>query len=162
MRELAVVVQHAFRDERQVAFVGAGLSSSISDVLQDEVLTFLRRAEKHHLGPVMLDDVQRAIRTPIEANGRAVSEEAVAVMAEGTLGYPFLIQLVGAQTWRLHPDRTEVSLEDAREGVAHAQLRLGALVHEPALAQASPRRGYVDFALPYLREYLRDLAAADV
>ena len=24
------------------------------------------------------------------------------------------------------------------------------------------RRGYVDFALPYLREYLRDHAAADV
>ncbi len=136
--------------------------------------------------------------------------EALLVMANGTRGYPFLIQLVGAQTWRLHPSAAEVTIEDAERGVASALRRLGSLVHEPALAGTSAidrsfllamaeddgpskmadvqrrlgvdisyasqyrlrllaaeliepvRHGYVDFALPYLREYLREHAASEL
>ena len=208
MRQLVTAVQHAFREDRQLAFIAAGLRSSISELLNDEVLTFLRRAERHHLGSVILDDVRRAIREPIQGAGRIVGDEALEVMANGTRGYPFLIQLVGSQTWRIHPSEIEVTVEDASIGVARALRRLGALVYEPALAQSSdidksfllamtgddgPSKmsaieerlgvsqsyssqyrlrliaaelivpagyGYVDFALPYLREYLREEAAA--
>ncbi|HMK97113.1 MAG TPA: ATP-binding protein [Acidimicrobiales bacterium] len=210
LRELATTVQHAFREERELAFAGAGLASAISDVTADEVLTFLRRAERHALGSVGRRDVERALKEPIEASGRRVGEDALSVMAAGTRGYPFLIQLVGAQSWRLHPTSPEITIEDSRQGVANALRRLGSLVHEPALADASAidrsfllamaqddgpskmadvqrrlgvdvnyvsqyrlrllaaeliepvRHGYVDFALPYLREYLREHAASDV
>jgi hypothetical protein len=206
LRELATTVQHAFREGRELAFVGAGLTAGISDVVNDEVLTFLRRAERHSLGPVRRTDVERALREPIETAGRSVGAEALEVMVEGASGYPFLLQLVGAQTWRLHPAEPVISLEDARAGVSRARRRLGALIHEPALSTASDvdtsfllamaqddgpsrmadiqrrlqvdvnyasqyrlrliaaeliystRRGYVDFALPYLREYLREHA----
>lgn len=210
LRQLAITVQHAFREERELAFVGAGLASAISDILNDEVLTFLRRAERHPLGTVAAPDVQRALRQPIEAAGRTIADPALQVMVSGTRGYPFLIQLVGAQTWRLHPNVSEISLEDAHHGVAKALRRLGALIYEPALADASAidksfllamakddgpskmadiqhrlnvdvnyasqyrlrliaaelieptSHGYVDFALPYLREYLREHAAATI
>jgi len=209
LRELAIVVQHGFRENRDLAFVGAGLASAVSDALNDDVLTFLRRAERHHLGTLDRTDVELALREPVIHAGRVVGREALAVMAAGTRGYPFLIQLVGAQTWRLHPDVTEISVSDAQEGVSRARRRLGSLVHEPALAEASgidksfllamaqddgpsrmadiqarlgvtvnyasqyrlrliaaeliepTGRGYVDFALPYLREYLRNEAAAE-
>jgi hypothetical protein len=204
LRDVAVAVQHSFREGRQVAFAGAGLASSVSDVVRDEVLTFLRRADRYHLGPVDRADVERGLRVPIEASGRTIGDEALAVMVDGTGGYPFLLQLIGAQTWRLHPDAPAVSVADARTGVARAGRKLGTLVHEPALADttevgreflramavddgpsrmadirdrlgvddnyasqyrlrliaaeliAPVRRGYVDFTLPYLREYLRD------
>ncbi len=210
LRELATTVQHAFREERELAFVGAGLSSAVSDVVNDEVLTFLRRAERHHLGPVGREDVSRAIREPVEANERWLADGVLAEMVEGTRGYPFLIQLVGARVWRRHPSDPEISMDDAHLGVADALRRLGSLVYEPALADASDidksfllamtkddgpskmadiqrrldvnvnyasqyrlrliaaeliepvRRGYVDFALPYLREYLRSHAAAEM
>lgn len=210
LRDLATAVQHAFREDRELAFVGAGLLSSISDVVNDNVLTFLRRADRHHLGSVGAGDVQRAIRKPIEMAGREVGDEALAVMTNGTRGYPFLIQLVGAQAWRLHPSESQITVDDAREGVSRALRRLGVLVYEPALAGASAidktfllamtkddgpskmadiqerlgvdvnyasqyrlrliaaeliessSRGYVDFALPYLREYLREEAAAGI
>lgn len=209
LRQLATTVQHAFREERALAFAGAGLASAVSDVVNDDVLTFLRRAERHALGSVGREDVALAIRTPIEASGREVADDVLAVMVEGTRGYPFLIQLVGAQVWRLRRSETEVSMDSARQGVANALRRLGTLIYEPALAGASaidksfllamarddgPSRmkdiqerldidgnfasqyrlrliaseliestghGYVDFALPYLRDYLRDHAAAD-
>lgn len=203
LRELATMLQHAFREERELAFVGAGLASAVSDVVNDEVLTFLRRADRHHLGTVGPEDVRRALREPIEANGRRVADDALSHMVEGTRGYPFLVQLVGARVWRLHPSQPEISMDDARLGVSQAVRRLDSLVHEPALADTSEvekaflfamasddgaskmadiqrrlavdanyasqyrlrliaaeliepvRHGYVDFAVPYLREYLR-------
>lgn len=209
LRELATTVQHAFREDRDVAFAGAGLASAISDVLSDDVLTFLRRADRHALGSVPPADAARAIAEPIEAAGRSVTADALAVMVDGANGYPFLIQLVGAQTWRLHHDEPTIMRADAVEGVARARRRLAHLVHEPALrgvsdvdraflaamarddgpskmadvAQrlgvnvnyasqyrlrliaaeliVSTQRGYVDFALPYLREHLREHTAAD-
>lgn len=130
-------------------------------------------------------------------------------MVDGARGYPFMLQLVGAHSWRLNPDTAEITVDDATRGVARARRRLGALVHEPALSAASDidksfllamaqddgpskmadiqyrldvdvnyasqyrlrliaaeliyptRRGYVDFALPYLREYLRQHSAID-
>lgn len=208
LRKLATTVQHAFREDRELAFVGAGLASAISDVVNDEVLTFLRRAERHVLGAIAREDVARAIRTPVEGRGRTVADDALEVMVEGTRGYPFLIQLVGAQVWRLRRSEPEISIDSAREGVEKALRRLETLVYEPALAGASaidksfllamarddgPSKmqdvqerlkidanfasqyrlrliaseliestghGYVDFALPYLRDYLREHAAA--
>ncbi|HEV3320153.1 MAG TPA: ATP-binding protein [Solirubrobacteraceae bacterium] len=208
LRQVATTVQHAFREERQLAFVGAGLASAITDVVNDEVLTFLRRAERHALGSVAREDVARAIRAPLEVGGRTVAGDVLDVMVDGTRGYPFLIQLVGAQVWRRHRSDPEISMDSAREGVSEALRRLGRLVYEPALADASaidksfllamakddgPSRmkdiqqrleidanyasqyrlrliaseliestshGYVDFALPYLRDYLREHAAA--
>ncbi len=210
LREFATTVQHAFREGRELAFAGAGLAASVSDVVNDEVLTFLRRAERHVLGSVPRSDVQRAFREPIETAGRSIGDAALQIMVEGASGYPFLLQLVGAQTWRLHPAVAEITVDDATLGVTRARRRLGALIHEPALSAASDidksfllamaqddgpskmadiqqrldvdvnyasqyrlrliaaeliyptRRGYVDFALPYLREYLRAHAAADV
>lgn len=210
LREVATTVQHAFREGRELAFAGAGLAASVSDVVNDEVLTFLRRAERYTLGSVQPSEVQRAFREPIESAGRHIDDVALQVMVDGASGYPFLLQLVGAQTWRLHPTATEITVEDAMLGVTRARRRLGALIHEPALSAASAidksfllamayddgpskmadiqqrldvdvnyasqyrlrliaaeliyptRHGYVDFALPYLREYLREHAASDL
>ncbi len=137
LRELATAVQHAFRENRELAFVGAGLDSAVSDVVNDHVLTFLRRAERHHLGSVDPADVARAIREPIEENGRHIADEALEPMVEATQGYPFLVQLVGYRVWRRHSTDSEISMADAREGAADAKRRLGALVHAPAFAESS-------------------------
>lgn len=208
LREIATAVQHAFREGRELAFAGAGLAASVSDLVNDDVLTFLRRAERHALGSVARSDVERAFREPIRESGRSIGDEALGIMVDGASGYPFLLQLVGAQTWRVHPDADEITTEDATLGVTRARRRLAALVHEPALSGASDidtsfllamaqddgpskmadiqhrlgvnanyasqyrrrliaaelihrtRHGYVDFSLPYLREYLREHAAA--
>jgi hypothetical protein len=62
LRELTTTIQHAFREDREVAFVAAGLPGAVSDLLQDKVLTFLRRADRHPLGSVDMTDVRRALR----------------------------------------------------------------------------------------------------
>ena len=79
-------MQHAFREGRELAFAGAGLAASISDVVNDEVLTFQRRADRHALGSVGRSDVERAFREPIEAAGRTISAAALEVMIDGAGG----------------------------------------------------------------------------
>lgn len=207
--QLCVVVQHAFREELELAFAGAGLPSAVSELLEADVLTFLRRAEPHYLGKVDAADVARALREPIDVAGRSIDPEALEVAVAATAGYPFLIQLVGHRTWRQHPAVREVTVEDAVVGAKEARRRLGSLLHGISfdacsdidktflLAMArddgpsrmseiakrmNTRAGYanvyrtrlidaqliepagwgkVDFALPYLREYLREHAAVE-
>lgn len=207
--QLFTVVQHAFREELELAFVGAGLPSAVSELLSEDVLTFLRRADAHLLAKVDADDVARAIKEPVEGAGRSIEPEALEIAVEATAGYPFLIQLVGHQTWRQHPERKSITPEDASAGASEARRRLGRLVHGVALDECSdidktfllamarddgPSRmsdiarrmhvnpgyanvyrtrllnaqliepagwGRVEFALPYLREYLREHAAIE-
>lgn len=85
------------------------------------MLTFLRRAERHCLGLVAREDVERGFREPIDAAGRRIGDDALQVMVDGAGGYPFLLQLVGAQTWRLHPEEELITAADALEGVAGAR-----------------------------------------
>lgn len=137
LEELTATVQHAFREERELVFVATGLPSAVSGLLNDPLLTFLRRADRHALRAVDEDDVRRALREPILQAGRSVPDVVLDLMVEGTAGYPFLIQLVGSCVWRIHPDDLEITLDDARRGVNAAHRRMGSLVHEPSLAGAS-------------------------
>ncbi len=137
LRELASALQHLVREGREIAFAGAGLPSSVSTVLNDDVLTFLRRADRHSLGRVPLEEVATAIREPIEHGGREIGEPAARRAAGATGGYPFLIQLVGYHIWRQQPRRKEIASSDVDAGIVAARRRLGALVHEPAIADLS-------------------------
>lgn len=209
LRALATVVQHAFREGRNVAFAAAGLPAALEPILNDNVLTFLRRADRYDLAEVELTDVARAIDTPILETGRSITRTALETAARATAGYPFMIQLVGYHTYRQRPERDMIDVDDVAGGIEAARRRLGALVIEPELAGLSDvdrtfllamahddgpskmadiqrrlrgdvdasyasqyrlrliaaevivqtKRGYVDFALPAMREYLRDHGA---
>ena len=134
LRDLASVLQHLVREEREIMFAGAGLPSPVSAVLNDDVLTFLRRADRHALGRVSIDEVSTAIEEPIACAGRQISDALAQRAAEATSGYPFLIQLVGYHIWRQQPRHRQVSADDVNAGVIAARRRLGSLVHEPAIA----------------------------
>lgn len=209
LRQLFAVVQHARREQRQLAVAAAGLPSAVDALLELPGTTFLQRADRHDLGAVDdLEAVAEGLRTPIAANGRVVGQRALGRAVEATEGYPFMMQLVGFHIWNQHPTRVTVTPDDVDAGVAAARRRIGQLVHEPSLRDTSavdrtfllamaqddgPSRfadiaarmdvnfnyasqyrlrllraelirvvgyGQIDFAIPYLREYLRDHAAA--
>lgn len=137
LRELGTTIQHAFRERRNVAFVGAGLPSAVDDLLTDEVSTFLRRADRRHLRTVRPEEVAAAIAVPIRGAGRDITPEALQVAVAGTGGYPFMIQLVGLHTWRADSTAATIDTEQARRGVDQARRKVGQLVHASALADLS-------------------------
>jgi hypothetical protein len=202
LRTIAATSQHLIREDRQFAVALAGLPSAVSNLLSDHVLTFLRRADRHDLRSLALDDVEDALRHTVEQNGRHLDRRAGRAAAEATAGYPFMVQLIGHQMWRAGTDDT-ITQDDVARGVVIARRRLRELVHETALNDLSevdraflramaiddgpsrvadiakrlekgsqyvntyrgrlaaagvieaPARGKVDFAIPYLRDTLR-------
>ena len=137
LSEVGIVLQHCFREERDLAFVGAGLSTSMEALLRVPGLTFLQRASTHTIGAVAAADVHEGLLVPIEASGRTVTADALATCVEATAGYPFMIQLVGYEVWRQRPARRRIGAEDAEAGVSSARRRLAQLVHEPTLRDLS-------------------------
>ena len=145
LRELAATIQHCFREERPIAFAGAGLPTAIADLLNDDVLTFLRRADRYHLAAVDPADVADALQTPLIAAEYRITDAALQVATAGTGGYPFLIQLVGFWICKLADTEAEATTGQsalidetvAAAGVQAARRRLGSLIHEPALRDLS-------------------------
>lgn len=202
LRAVGILTQHLVREDREFAIAMAGLPSGVSALLNDDVLTFLRRAERFVLRDVPVEEVEDALVETITDSGRSIDADASLAAAQATGGYPFLIQLVGYHVWR-RADDGHVDGAAVQAGVADARARLGSLVHETALADLSGNdlavltamasddgpssvaalaartrmrrqnlntyrrrlleagivvpagRGRIDFALPYLREYLR-------
>lgn len=210
VRAFATAIQHLIREERNIAVVFAGIPSMVDDVVNDKVLTFLRRAERFHLRNVRNEDVWSAFEHTISENGKRADYGVLNALTLATHGYPFMIQLVGHQAWRIsesagHDD--EITLDDAQQGIEKARDRIGELVNGPAVDGLPPMaraylmlmavddgpsntteiahrmhktpqyasvyrarlihedyikpagRGYVEFTMPFMREYLRQYAA---
>jgi predicted ATPase len=138
LRELAVISQHLVREDRQFALAMAGLGGAVSDLLNDDVLTFMRRADRHELGSLVIDDVEDALRSTIIENDRSIDEAACRRAAEATRGYPFLVQLVGHQVWR-STSAEHMTMSSVDRGITAALKRLRTLVHEPALNDLSDK-----------------------
>ena len=141
MRELAATLQHCLREERPVAFAGAGLPTAVADLLNDDVLTFLRRADRHQLGAVDNADVADALaRTTGEhwtrhhrrrSAGRCHRHQRISLPDPAG-------RLLDLQTRRhrrgwICPDRRGDRCPRGQRGPR----RLGSLIHEPALRDLS-------------------------
>ncbi|MBW3092124.1 ATP-binding protein [Bifidobacterium sp. 82T10] len=207
---LATAVQHQIRARRNIAIVFAGLPQMLSDLFNDEVITFLRRAKTNVLADIPIGDVRSAFATTFRESGMTISDSQLDQAAEATAGYPYMIQLVGYAIWDAADMRmsSTVTDQDVRDGIAEARTDLDNAVCIPELNGLSrndrayleamaaydgpvataavaermgksdnyaanyrkrlldayvireTERGEVDFAVPFLREYLRAHSAA--
>jgi hypothetical protein len=203
VEQLCAVVQHAFREERPVAFAAAGLPAAVQDLLAADVSTFLRRARRFVLEPLTPVAAEEALDRPVRQAGRSIESRALRRAAAATYGYPFLVQLVGDHAWRQDTSVKRITAAHVEAAVEAARREVGTLLHEPALNDLSAtdrqfvlamaeddgessiadierrlgrdhgyvsryrsrllvagiieptRRGWVDFTIPYLREFVR-------
>jgi len=77
----------------------AGLPSVVSDILNDDVLTFLRRAKQVELENVEFMIVDHEFKKVFLTDDTSLTEEIVSKAAAATFGYPYLIQLIGYYLW---------------------------------------------------------------
>ncbi|MGJ3509913.1 ATP-binding protein [Enemella sp. A6] len=154
LRRLTMIVQHMFREELPVAFVGAGLPSSIKALLRkDTPITFLRRAVQVSLTSVRDAQASRALAIPARDAGVPFDADALRAAAAASQGYPFLIQQIGYECIRVVTrDRAEsITTGHVELAVSRALATMHTQVHETALAGLSE----VD------RTFLDTLARAD-
>jgi len=99
MRVLINTYQDLIMREYSVSMVLAGLPSVVSDILNDDILTFLRRSKQVELDNVELMIVEYEFKKVFLGIGTTLTEEIVSKAAAGTYGYPYMIQLVGYYLW---------------------------------------------------------------
>lgn len=139
MRQLTTIIQHAVRENREVAFVGAGLAAAVKDLLNDDVVTFLRRASRVMLDAVPDHSVRTALVEPARDAGVPFEREAVEAAIGSTRGYPFLLQLVGSQAFRaaVRDGAKSIDVGHVDKAAAEAIAIMGTHIHEPALSGLS-------------------------
>jgi len=136
LSDLAAVIQHLIREGRPVSLLLAGIPRAVSDLLNEDVSTFLRRADQVELKDVPIKDVERALAEIFDNTKVTINTDQLRRAAQATGGYPFLIQLVGCHVWRLAFDNV-VTDETLADGVEAAKRRLGSTVIETAISDLS-------------------------
>jgi hypothetical protein len=130
LRTLVATFQHFVREKRDVALLMAGLPHNISTMLNDSVISFLRRSFQYKLDLVDAAEVRLAIKNTIEMSGRKIEKKALDLATGQTGGFPFLIQLIGYHIWDQSPNRKTISLADAESGIEYAKLDMYAMIME--------------------------------
>jgi len=82
-----------------VSLVMAGLPEIITDVLNDDVLTFLRRANRVELENINITLVKAAYINVFKRSKLEISETTIDDAARSSQGFPYLIQLIGYYLW---------------------------------------------------------------
>src|SRR5699024_5969427 len=121
LRKRGETLQYARRENRMLAFAGAGLSTPIEDLLDHAGATFLRRAEHHTIGPVSRTDVRSALAQTIADGGREIDVHALDRAADAAAGYPFMIQLVGYYSLKNAASAGIVDVSAVETGIAAAR-----------------------------------------
>lgn len=141
--QFASLYQHLLRDERDVAFVAAGLPVGVDHLLQHRGTTFLRRAERIHLPILSTEQVVEAVRLTVEGAGGSIGEDGLTALAEVVHGYPYLLQLAGYRAWR-EAGGAQITAAHARATLPVVSERMGRLIHGPALRDLPPsQRSYL-------------------
>ncbi|ODT22257.1 MAG: hypothetical protein ABS64_12730 [Microbacterium sp. SCN 69-37] len=140
LAQLAASVQHFIRAGLPIALVFAGLPAAVSDLLNEGVATFLRRADRIDLHAAAIDEVETSFRETFAGLTHPIDPALIRSAAASTGGYPFLIQLVGYHVWQL-AEATDAPLtgENVELALSAAHRRNTRVVIDAALSTVSPK-----------------------
>ncbi len=133
VREFGAIIQHVTRrEQRPIAFVGAGLDMIEDTFLSGTAITFFQRCSRFEIGRLQPEDTRAAIIHPIKQSGASIGREALTRAVEASSGYPFMVQLVGFHSWKNAYDLSAgITEADVDTGIETALRRAGRLVLEP-------------------------------
>lgn len=164
LHELATAVQDLLRDDFDIALVAAGLPEGIDKLLQHEGTTFIRRAERIHLGEVNHEDAVSMFLETSTAGGRRIDPDAAELAARISVGYPYSMQLTGSLAWaRVTLDKTDHITRTQVEAVRGEVIRrMGMQVHEPSLHSVPDGELTILYAIAELSENGAMVATGDI
>ncbi|MCL2881915.1 MAG: ATP-binding protein [Coriobacteriia bacterium] len=137
MREFVVTFQHLLMEDMNVALLMAGLPSSVQDVLNDQVLTFLRRAQRVELESIDSGIVANAYEDAFDKASRSFGGGALRQAAKASCGYPYLIQLIGFYLWKR--ERNPLTGADVKKALTASKIELFRNVHDLIYRDLSPK-----------------------
>jgi hypothetical protein len=143
MRVLATTYQNLVGDNKNIAMVMAGLPTSISAVLNDDILTFLNRAHKVYLEPLPYGEISISYAAEFTKLGRRIDADALESAVTSTRGYAYLYQLIGYYTLNYAQNSEVITAEIVKCAVRSSQHEMVESIFTAALKPLSARD--VDF-----------------
>ena len=133
IRRFASIIQHVTRrEERPVAFVGAGLPEIEDRFLSGDAVTFLQRCARRDIGPLDDQATATALEVPIRDLNASITPDALRAAVRTVSGYAFMTQLVGFHMWKAAADPfAGITSREAAAGIAEAKMQMARLVLEP-------------------------------
>lgn len=155
LAQLAASIQHFIQEGLPIGLVFAGLPAAVSDLLNEGVATFLRRADKIDLHAAAVRDVEASFTDTFARAEFQIEPHLLHTAAVATGGYPFLIQLVGYFLWReAENSGGTLGVAEVDRAIIAATQRNARTVLESALSTASAQD------LAFLRAMAQDDAAS--
>ncbi len=90
-----------------IAFVGAGLPN-VRNLFQREKITFFLRCHDEPIGSLNQSSVLSFLSNTLTDAGREYTADAVMEMASASGGYPYKMQLIGDEAWKISGSRSKV------------------------------------------------------
>ena len=147
MSALIMAIHRVSQRQLPVVLVGAGLPQLVG--LAGRSKSYAERLFRYpSVGPLSCNDAEDALRGPVEQQGIAFSEGALAELVRVTHGYPYFLQEWGYQAWNLAPGSPiDVDVIERSTGVAIKKLDEGFF------------RVRFDRLTPREKDYMRALAS---
>ena len=145
MRTFIASYQKLIGQGYSISMVLAGLPSVVSAVLNDDVLTFLRRAKRVELENVDIALVNYDYRVAFQKSSFNIEPEIIGKAANFSCGYPYLFQLVGYYLWENAKDYYGDNLFE--KAVIHAKTELFKNVHSLVFTDLSYKDREFIFAM---------------
>lgn len=111
--------QDWLRQNYDVMLIVAGLPVLSTKVTHDKAISYLLRSAHYHFGPLDHQKIADLYHKKMNENQRQISIELANLLAQLTLGYAYMVQLLGAYTWEQGPgtitkETIQYSLKKAR------------------------------------------------
>jgi len=119
MREFVSTYQLLIRENYDIVLLMAGLPHYVDAILNDKILTFLKRANHIFLSFIEPFIFKLEYERIFKVAGRAFLEEALDIAYISTGGYPYLYQLIGYFLWRM--DENEIDVQTVKIAVEQSK-----------------------------------------
>lgn len=102
LRRLSSDLQHITkREQRPLAFVGAGLSEMRHTLLEDKKMTFFQRCHSFDMPSLTSSDVMRCLSKTVRDADGEFADGALKSLADASGPLPFRMQLLGFYAWTI-------------------------------------------------------------
>lgn len=101
LRKLISCYQVMLRDNLQVSLLMVGLPENVSEIQNDDVLTFLLRANRITLTPLDAESIKSSYARIFRTAGYRIDLPTLLYMTKQTFGFAYAFQLLGYCVWRV-------------------------------------------------------------
>jgi hypothetical protein len=121
LARLAAVLQRGVDLGWPIVMVGAGLAGMRDP---QRTVSYFERADWYEIGALTPTATLAALRIPAEDSGRPLDDDAAALLAEASGGYPYAIQLYGHHAWRASAGQSHIDQAAAQQAVQTGTVQL--------------------------------------